>query len=46
MTLADGTRIELRHGWRAWVYRGKRRGRGPVGRLASGIALFTAVYLR
>jgi hypothetical protein len=46
MTLADGTRIELRRGWRAWFYRGRRRARGPVGRIAGGAALFTVVYLR
>jgi hypothetical protein len=46
MTLADGTQIELRHGWRLWFYRGKRRARGPVGHLATGIALFYALYLR
>lgn len=46
MTLADGTTIELRTGWRAWTYRGRRRAHGPVGRLAGGAALFYAVYLR
>lgn len=46
MSHIDGLR-ELRHGWRAWVYRGRRRAaRHRVGHLATGLALYTAVYLR
>lgn len=46
MTLADGTTIELRTGLRAWLYRGRRRARGPVGHVVGGTALFFAAYLR
>lgn len=42
-----GLRAGLRTGLRAWFYRGRRRARRRrVGHLATGVALFYAVYLR
>jgi hypothetical protein len=47
VTLADGTRIELRTGWRAVLYRGRRRrSTRRVGQWAIGLALYTAVHLQ
>lgn len=47
MIFSDGTVVPLRYGWRAWVYRGKRRARRHrIGHLATGLAFFTAVNLR
>jgi len=46
MTLLDGTRIELRTGWRRWGYRGRHHRRTSLGHLTTGLTLFYAVYLR
>lgn len=38
---------ELHTGWRAWTYRGRHRARHHrIGHLATGLALFYAVYQR
>jgi hypothetical protein len=44
----DDVRLRpLRHGLRAWLYRGRRRAsRRRLGHLATGFALYTAVHLR
>lgn len=43
MTLADGTRVELRRGWRRLFYRGRHHKRSAT---AASLVLFSAVYLR
>lgn len=48
MSHIDDPRLrELRRGWRAWVYRGRRRAsRRRFGYQAVGLALFMAAHLQ